>query len=394
MISRYVLVCVVAVSSYIPLSFSFYIQEKDDHLFNIMMADGISFAGTIVVRIGDITKAQGVDAIVNAANGPLQGGGGVDGSIHAAANQNSFIVTSEVTLDNQTVYTLNDILTYALHGTKHATKQSKTSTILENFNKLVVKVLPRNELAIGDAVIDPAFSLVTKQYIPYIIATVGPRGADENRVSLIQQAYTSCFEMACFVNTICCKAIDRSDIDLGWDYPDHFGRNILLLLGFNYRNYMDGKDTSANVCEHYKKSMLAIQTDHALYQKVNSLRAIMQHSEYRLAPITTVAFPLISAGIYGYKVEDSAQPIIAAIVSAMRKYAAKVYEYKQNGKGLVDGYLMPFTVILYVYPGDTALGDRSLIEATITKASSQSTDGSLALMELYRGFQLIRLLCG
>lgn len=105
------------------------------------------------VRIiqGDIT-AQAVDAVVNAANSSLLGGGGVDGAIHAAAGPG----------------------------------------LLEACRSVRRDVLP-DGLPVGDAIATPAFGLPAR----WVIHTVGPnRHAGQTDPSLLESCFRRSLEVA------------------------------------------------------------------------------------------------------------------------------------------------------------------------------------------------------
>ena len=100
----------------------------------------------IEIKQGDITKEK-VDAIVNAANESLMGGGGVDGAIHQTAGPE-----------------------------------------LKEYNK---KIAP---CPTGEARISPGFNLPAKHVIP----TVGPvwQGGDKNEDTLLANCYKNSLQVA------------------------------------------------------------------------------------------------------------------------------------------------------------------------------------------------------
>lgn len=107
--------------------------------------------GRLEIVLGDITSA-GVDAVVNAANSRLAGGGGVDGAIHRAAGAEKL--------------------------------QAACKEIIKKIGKLPA----------GEAVETPGFNLPVKK----IIHTVGPiwRGGNNGEPEILASAYRKSLALA------------------------------------------------------------------------------------------------------------------------------------------------------------------------------------------------------
>jgi len=121
---------------------------------------------------GDITTQQ-VDAIVNAANSSLLGGGGVDGAIHAAAGPR----------------------------------------LLEACRELRRTVLP-DGLPVGGAVATPGFDLPSR----WVIHTVGPnRHAGQTDPALLASCFTTSLDVAAGLGarTVAFPAVSAGVY--GWD---------------------------------------------------------------------------------------------------------------------------------------------------------------------------------
>lgn len=143
---------------------------------------------TIEIIKGDITELE-VDAIVNAANSSLLGGGGVDGAIHRRAGRQLF----------EECMTLNGCMT-------------------------------------GEAKITKGYNLKAK----YVIHTVAPKWYDyrvQNKVELLKSCYVNSYEIA---NKNNIKSIAFPCLGMGvYQVPLDIGTKISIDTALEYSNYFE-----------------------------------------------------------------------------------------------------------------------------------------------------------
>ena len=169
--------------------------------------------GTIEIILGDITK-QSVDAIVNAANCSLLGGGGVDGAIHRAAGP-------ELLAECRT-----------LHGCET-----------------------------GKAKITKGYRLPAE----YVIHTPGPvwHGGHSGEAELLASCYRSCLTLA---SEHGCKTVDFPSISTGvYHFPPEKASVIAVSTIVDYlREHSDIKRVRM-VCfdgrtkEYYQNALAALE---------------------------------------------------------------------------------------------------------------------------------------
>ena len=149
---------------------------------------------------GDITR-MAVDAIVNAANSSLMGGGGVDGAIHRAGGP----------------------------------------AILEECRKIVAR---QGGCATGEAVITTAGNLPAK----FVIHTVGPvwNGGRNNEAEKLAACYRNSLQLAVDYN---CKTIAFPNISTGiYRFPKKDAASISIETVNNFLQQTDKIETIYLVC--------------------------------------------------------------------------------------------------------------------------------------------------
>lgn len=113
--------------------------------------------GRVIVKVGDITKEK-TDAIVNAANSTLLGGGGVDGAIHNAGGKQILEECREIRRDKfpnglptgEAVITSGGNLSarFVIHtvGPIYGRNQNKDAELLANCYKNALELAVKNDL--------------------------------------------------------------------------------------------------------------------------------------------------------------------------------------------------------------------------------------------------------